>query len=839
MLGRRKKANADEKTPAKPAKAKAGAAKRDNSNANDALKNPCRRLGDILIEEGAITNNQLQEALKYQKEQHCFLGQALVELDHMDQDTLVSFLVKQCKIPHLNLLDYNIDSVLLDYISEETCKKYSLLPIDKLGKILTVAMVDPLDIEALEVVRESCPDLRVKPILCSWQHYEKVTGKLFGGGEGGSGGEADVSAESFGLASISEKPQAPEGEEVLDDAVNDAVSNLVQEAEEETAESPQKAPTPESLTPQSPQSPPESAGTTSLAASEELVSAIRDTLRETLGSFGSQLSSAVREVASKSEAMPTEQIASVMHDSVRAAMQESMAEFAQQVNETGRTGPESAPTQSLQELTDVIRQAMESLSQQPAPSRPDNDATTPSFSPDDLADAVRESVGEVMRESMGGLAEQISAIGKSAPDQETSSSTQDLAGAVSESVGGAISESMGALVEQINSIAGKIQDETPSTSPQDLAHAVHDSISSAMQESMENFSNQIQQLINSQPEDNTASTANDLAEAVRTSIQDSMRDAITTLVTHTQDAKVEAEAVAETFRADLEKEPPKKRNKGHASVIPFGQGKDGALAALDNMDPDERVLSGLDSAHPLAGFRFDNFFPGKDNSFTFELCKAVSNKPGDEYNPFFLYGNVGLGKTHLINAIGNGISEANSEARVGYVSASHFAKCLKDAIQDNALDAFRENYCHWDVLILDDIQFMGGKVEAQEEFFHIFNILHQEARQIIIAGDKAPTKLGLLEQRLVSRFTGGLVADIKPPDQGTRSEILRAHAGHFNVKIPDDVLMMISVQIPDDVRKMIGSLRKIVAFAELVGQDICCEMADEILSHIVPDASSV
>src|SRR5205085_10583959 len=131
---------------------------------------------------------------------------------------------------------------------------------------------------------------------------------------------------------------------------------------------------------------------------------------------------------------------------------------------------------------------------------------------------------------------------------------------------------------------------------------------------------------------------------------------------------------------------------------------------------------------PLETLTFENFFPGNSNAFTYKLTQAVAAHPAQDYNPFFLYGHVGIGKTHLISAMGNAILSANPQARVGYVSASHFSRRVMEAAAEGALGDFRENYSHWDVLILDDIQFLGGRVEAQEEFFHIFNVVYQQGR---------------------------------------------------------------------------------------------------------------
>jgi chromosomal replication initiator protein len=291
---------------------------------------------------------------------------------------------------------------------------------------------------------------------------------------------------------------------------------------------------------------------------------------------------------------------------------------------------------------------------------------------------------------------------------------------------------------------------------------------------------------------------------------------------------VESAVVGEGARADLLRHTPGR----HASVAAFRTTGEAGANPEAFAQADREVLDALESEHPVETLTLDSFFPGSANAFTFKLSRAVASSPGGEYNPFFLFGAVGLGKTHLISGIGNAILANHPKSRVGYVSASHFSRRLTEAMRESALDAFRENYCHWDVLILDDIQFLGGRVEAQEEFFHIFNVLHQQRRQIIIASDKAPDRLGLLEQRLVSRFASGIVAELKAPEWETRMQILRHHAARAKVPVPDEILSLIAMRVPNDIRKMTGSLRKIVAFAQLVGQDLSCEMADEILSHL-------
>jgi chromosomal replication initiator protein len=275
-----------------------------------------------------------------------------------------------------------------------------------------------------------------------------------------------------------------------------------------------------------------------------------------------------------------------------------------------------------------------------------------------------------------------------------------------------------------------------------------------------------------------------------------------------------------------------------SSVMPF-KGRIPAHSDDDTQqEADQQVYDALDSDQPQETFTFNNFVCGKANAFTFKVGQAVAAKPGGDYNPFFLFGSVGLGKTHLISAIGNAINEKNPALRVGYVSASHFSRRLSEAARLNSLDAFRENYCCWEVLILDDIQFLAGRVEAQEEFFHIFNTLHRAGRQIIIASDKAPDRLGLLEKRLVSRFASGIVAELKAPEWEARVEILRQYAQRQRAQIPDEILHLVAMRVPKDIRKMTGSLRKIIAYSELVGQEISCESANEILSHLAEEQAA-
>lgn len=525
-----------------------------------------RNLGDALLHRGVITQEQHERAHSERKSNGGFIGQILIDFGFVTQDAIVSFLVKECKIPHLSLLDYEIGVELFQIVPEEMCRQYSLMPIDKLGKILTVAMADPLDTDALLAIQKFCPDLRIKTILCNWQHFKTVADRVF------------------------EKKEAPSGD---------------------------------------------------------------------FGLAASAATSAPPKPAPAKPVKPAEE-----DKRIEDMVDQLLADHLKPVHAT----PPPAPAAKAP--------AAESAAPPPKPSAP---------------------------------------------------------------------------------------------------------ISSGA-------------------------------------------------------ARDEAASVVKTGHDDLVKAGRETQANPMVSVRSFGKAYVPRIADLD--DSDRRILDELTAAGPDEGLTFENFLPGKVNVFTFKLSEAVSRNPGGEYNPFFLFGKVGVGKTHLVNAVGHAISERSRELRVGYVSASHFAQRVLQAHHEQAIDLFRRNYCHWDVLILDDIQFLGGRVEAQEEFFHIFNVLHHEQRQIIIAGDKAPDKLGLLEQRLVSRFASGIVAELKPPDLETRMGILRKSAQQMRAALSDEVLALIAKRVPSDVRTMTGALRKVAAFAKLLGGEVSTEAAADILSHLgAPEAA--
>lgn len=233
-------------------------------------------------------------------------------------------------------------------------------------------------------------------------------------------------------------------------------------------------------------------------------------------------------------------------------------------------------------------------------------------------------------------------------------------------------------------------------------------------------------------------------------------------------------------------------------------------------------------------YTFDSFITGNGNKLAHAASVAVADAPGQTYNPLFLYGGVGLGKTHLMHAIGHAILEKNPNANILYVTSEVFTNELINSIRDGKNVDFRNRYRKCDVLLIDDIQFIGGKESTQEEFFHTFNTLYEAEKQIIISSDNPPSKIPTLEDRLRSRFEQGLLADITPPDFETRLAILRRKTGEEGIFVPPEVLEYIANNIKSNIRKLEGALNKIYASAGLYGKDIDLELAQEaIKSYIV------
>ena len=230
---------------------------------------------------------------------------------------------------------------------------------------------------------------------------------------------------------------------------------------------------------------------------------------------------------------------------------------------------------------------------------------------------------------------------------------------------------------------------------------------------------------------------------------------------------------------------------------------------------------------------FETFVVGNNNNFAYAAAQAVAQSPGKSYNPLFLYGGVGLGKTHLLHAIGQYVTSHRKGARVAYVSSEKFTNEYIDGIQNNLLVRFRKKYRQTDVLLIDDIQFLAGKERIQEEFFHTFNALHESHKQIVLTCDRPASEIVNLEQRLVSRFEWGLVTDLQPPDVEMRLAILNKKAQLMGVQLPDEILNFLANRIRTNIRRLEGALIRVASYAALTGKKLTVEVVEGLLREIL------
>ncbi|MFN2119372.1 MAG: chromosomal replication initiator protein DnaA [Anaerolineales bacterium] len=269
------------------------------------------------------------------------------------------------------------------------------------------------------------------------------------------------------------------------------------------------------------------------------------------------------------------------------------------------------------------------------------------------------------------------------------------------------------------------------------------------------------------------------------------------------------------------------------------QAENGQAPVVDSETEDRATDFTFPDRHSTLNprYSFDNFVVGAGNRLAHAACQAVAEKPAKAYNPLFLYGGVGLGKTHLLHAIGNACAARG--LNVLYVSSEEFTNEIISAIRTHTTQAFREKYRSADVLLVDDIQFIAGKESTQEEFFHTFNTLHGQDKQIIVSSDRPPRALVTLEERMRSRFEWGLAADIQPPDLETRLAILRAKAERTGRLIPDNILESIARRVESNIRELEGALNRILAFADLSGSALTPELVEAALADLLPEPQNV
>jgi chromosomal replication initiator protein len=287
-------------------------------------------------------------------------------------------------------------------------------------------------------------------------------------------------------------------------------------------------------------------------------------------------------------------------------------------------------------------------------------------------------------------------------------------------------------------------------------------------------------------------------------------------------------SLEENYRALLDREAASLRDELFQVVLTT---REEQSEIRDEPQPDEAPAGS--NLNPK--YSFETFVVGSSNQFAHAAARAVSESPARSYNPLFLYGGVGLGKTHLMHAIGHRVVDRHHGLRVLYLTAEQFVNQLINSLRFKSMPAFRERYRSIDVLLVDDIQFLAGKERTQEEFFHTFNTLYTSQRQIILSSDSSPRNIPALEERLRSRFEWGLIADLQPPDLETKIAILRRKADLEGTDLPDDVALFIARQVRSNVRELEGLLTRVIAFSSLTAKPLSLELARETLRDILPD----
>jgi chromosomal replication initiator protein len=267
---------------------------------------------------------------------------------------------------------------------------------------------------------------------------------------------------------------------------------------------------------------------------------------------------------------------------------------------------------------------------------------------------------------------------------------------------------------------------------------------------------------------------------------------------------------------------------------------DDTTPRLEPVLPKPAAESSLGSSGNLnPNYIFDSFVVATSNQFAHAASRAVAENPARAYNPFYIYGGAGLGKTHLMHSIGHHIRIHNPRLRLAYVPTESFTNDLITSLRNERMPFFRELYRNIDVLLMDDIQFLAGKESTQQEFFHTFNSLYDAQKQIVIASDCLPKEIPTLEERLHSRFEWGLIADIQPPDLETKIAILKKKAAAESIEIPDDVAFFIANNIKSDIRVLEGSLRRLIGYSSLTGAEMDLALAHQVLSNIVRGESRI
>ena len=257
------------------------------------------------------------------------------------------------------------------------------------------------------------------------------------------------------------------------------------------------------------------------------------------------------------------------------------------------------------------------------------------------------------------------------------------------------------------------------------------------------------------------------------------------------------------------------------------------VLAGDELDNYSTENAADNSLPEMAGYTFDRFVVGPSNKFAHAAAMAVSDKPGKAYNPLFIYGNSGLGKTHLLLAIGQSIHEKNPATKIAYIKGDEFTNQMVASLREGTAEDFRQKYRNVDLFLVDDIQFIAGKQSTQEEFFHTFNNIYEAGHQIVITSDRPPMEMNKLDDRLLTRFEGGLMADVQPPDMETRIAIIRNKAAQLGMLLPDDVVEYIAENITANIRQIEGVVKRLTAYKEILDDTITVNSVKRAIKDVI------
>jgi chromosomal replication initiator protein DnaA len=557
---------------------------------------------------------------------------------------------------------------------------------------------------------------------------------------------------------------------------------------------------------------------------DELARAVAQSMEDALGAVAQQFSDALELEAKRTDA--TQQSLAAMQETLRSSiedtMQRSVGELAKSLKDAnpkieipaGPTADElaRAVAQSMEDALGAVAQQFSDALELEAKR---TDATQQSLAA--MQETLRLSMEDTMQRTVGELAKTVQDI--SAKNKVPAGPSADE---LAKAVGQSMEDALGAIAGQFSVALEREAKRSDDT--QELLRALQDALAGG-KSSDEAQTERIIEI---------AEAARRAAETAEKAVE-AMREA--------QEAAIPA-FVDEAGSAEIEVEADDDDNVRAFPGAPSRKILEPGLDALDALDSPglaarthEQVRAARENEHPIPGYTFADFIGGKSNELTVTLCRALAAGQVDDLTPFYLYGGVGLGKSHLFNAIGNTIMASNPDLRIGYVSAGMFARKFARALADDATVAFRDRYCEMDILLIDDIHLLAQKHSAQEEALYLMDAFYHEGRPILLAGNAPPEKLGGLDPCLASRLFSGVVSCVRAPERTARVEILSRTARQAQADVPEDIVRLIATQIQEDMRKMIGALRKVIAYAGVSGHAIDKNLAGEVLSQLGVDAA--